>query len=200
MTALRESVIHVIRHGRTVLNAQGRFRGRHDVPLDQQGHVEAERIASALAARPISLIVASPLLRARETAEPIAKITGLQVDIDADLIDLDHGSWEALTADEAAADDAAAYERWRSDPRSSQPPGGEPVARVEERIFRAVDRWSAVRSGTEVALVTHEIPIRLLVSRIRGIDGSGVWEIPLATGSVTRLRGLAGSWYLDASP
>ena len=167
------------------------------MPLDHQGHAEAEQAAATLADRPITLVVASPLIRAQETAAPIAKLVGVDIETDADLFDLDHGSWEALTPAEAEADDPARYATWRKDPRSCTPPGGEAMARVEERIVRSVDRWGSVAAGAEVVMVSHEIPIRLLISRIRGIDGAAIWEVPLTTGSVTRLCGVPGSWRFD---
>ncbi len=71
------------------------------------------------------------------------------------------------------------------------------MARVEERIVRSVDRWGSVAASAEVVMVSHEIPIRLLISRIRGIDGAAIWELPLTTGSVTRLCGVPGSWRFD---
>ena len=51
------------------------------------------------------------------------------------------------------------------------------MARVEERIVRSVDRWGSIAAGEEVVMVSHETPIRLLISRIRGIDGAAVWKI-----------------------
>ena len=141
MSASRsETVIHVIRHGRTALNALKRFRGRRDVPLDGEGHAEVEHAAATLADRPITLVAASPLTRAQETAAPIASLMGLEIETDADLLDLDHGSWESLTAAEAEADDPAGYATWRKDPRASRPPGGESMAEVEQRIVRSVNR------------------------------------------------------------
>ena len=74
-----ETTVHVIRHGRTALNAQGRFRGLEDVPLDAHGLAEAEAVASNLSVRPIVAITHSPLSRARQTAEAVGRALGLDL-------------------------------------------------------------------------------------------------------------------------
>lgn len=195
-----ESVVHVVRHGRTTLNAEGRFRGRDDVPLDELGRAEAEVAARALVVCPIAVVVHSPLTRARETAEPIARHTSAAIEADPGLLDLDHGAWTALTPVEAASRNPDEFVQFRDDPRKSFPPGGEPLASVEARIVLAVDDIARRFPGQEVVVVSHEIPIRLLLSHVIGLDGAGTWNIPLPTGSVTTLRGSAGFWYIDQGP
>jgi len=122
-----DSTADLVRHGRTSLNAEGRFRGRLDVPLDDEGRRQAEAAAERLAAVDLAAVYSSPLRRALETAQPIAARHGLEVQIEERLVDLDHGAWEGLTAAEAEAQDPQAYGLWL-DPLSAAPPGGEPVA------------------------------------------------------------------------
>lgn len=195
-----ETVVHVIRHGRTALNAQGRFRGLQDVPLDAQGLAEAEAVASRLAACPIVAITHSPLSRARQTAEPLGRLLGIELTPDPGLRDVDYGAWTARTAAQAADIDADAFRRYREDPRSATPPSGEPLAMVERRVLHAVGLLASRWQGREVAFVSHEIPIRLLVSRPMGIEGAAIWEIPLPTGSVTTLAGSPRAWRVVSGP
>lgn len=197
---INETVVHVVRHGRTALNEQGRFRGLHDVPLDDRGRAEAEAVALSLRARPVVVVFHSPLTRARETAEPVARLRGIAPVSLAGLLDLDHGEWTALSRDEAERGDPEEYERFRWDPRTSTPPGGEPLIDVERRIVGTIDDLGRRYPGWEIAVVSHEIPIRLLLSHFTGLDGAGLWNIPLPTGSVTRLRGSAGSWRVEEGP
>jgi len=194
------TAVHVIRHGRTALNAQGRFRGLEDVPLDERGLAEAEAVARTLASRPIVAVAHSPLTRARQTAEPLSRRLGLVPEPDPRLIDLDLGVWTGLTAGEAAAIDPAAYRRYRVDPRSATPPEGEPLSEAERRIVHAVDFLGERWRGAEVAVVSHELPIRLLLSGLMGLDRARVWDIPLATGSVAALSGSPGSWRVVEEP
>jgi broad specificity phosphatase PhoE len=186
------TTIYLVRHGRTALNAEGRFRGLRDVPLDDQGFVEAAAAGHALKDARLSVVHASPLRRTIQTAEFVASAGGGRVVRDARLIDLDHGRWEALTPEEAERDDREVYRRFREDPRSCTPPGGEAVANVERRVLAALSELGATHQGASVAAVSHEIPIRLVVSRLLGVDGADVWDIDVPTGAATEIRFDAG--------
>src|SRR5439155_568046 len=83
---------------RTLLNAEGRFRGRQDAPLDEQGWIDAHWAGSVLAGEDLEGVYASPLTRARETASEVARRHDLVPKEMPDLIDLDYGAWEGLTA------------------------------------------------------------------------------------------------------
>jgi broad specificity phosphatase PhoE len=86
-------MVYLVRHGRTALNAEGRFRGHLDPPLDEEGRREAKAVGRLLLLRPPTHVHSSPLRRAQETAEAIAQITGAPISTWEDLIDLDYGEW-----------------------------------------------------------------------------------------------------------
>ena len=200
MTAERATTIHVVRHGRTALNAQGRFRGLADPPLDEIGLAEADAVAALISsrtgsARSLAAIATSRLVRARQTAEAIGLAAGREPFVMDELLDLDHGSWQGLTPGEAQARHPEAYRRFRQDPRKTTAPGGEALAGVEARMRSALRILSTRYPGEEMVAVSHEIPIRLLLSGLRGIDGPGVWEFELPTAAVTTLiRKAEGDW------
>jgi probable phosphoglycerate mutase len=181
------TTIYLVRHGRTALNAQGRFRGRQDPPLDDRGFVDAAEAAHALGGAGIEAVYASPLLRTRQTAEFIAQASNTGIVPEPDLLDLDHGSWEGLTSEEASARDPEAFARFRSDPRNAAAPGGERLLDVEQRVVAALERIGARHDGAVCAAVSHEIPIRLVIAHVADLAGSAMWEFDLPTGSVTRL-------------
>ena len=81
----------IVRHGRTVANAEGLLQGRVDNPLDKEGVRQARQIAAALG--PIDVVVSSPLRRALQTAEPL----GLPCRVDERWIELDYGEWDELS-------------------------------------------------------------------------------------------------------
>ncbi len=190
------TTIHVVRHGRTALNAQGRYRGLEDPPLDDEGRRQASAAAAALRGRPIAAVEHSSLRRAAETAAPIAHDAEVEPVVSVSLLDLDHGAWTAMTPEEARTLDPEAFRVFREDPRACTPPGGEPLAVVERRMLDAMDDLAVRFAGSEVVAVSHEIPIRLLVSRVGGIDGAAVWELKLTTGAITTIRGGRDSWAL----
>jgi broad specificity phosphatase PhoE len=189
-----DALVHVVRHGRTALNAEGRFRGLADPPLDDAGLAEVERTAARLAGRTIAFVATSRLLRARQTADAVATVTGVKPSVDPGLLDLDMGVWQGLTPGQAADLDPDAFETYRTDPRSASTPGGERLAVVERRVRSAVEALSAAHPGGEVVAVSHEAPIKLLISGVLGVDGRAVWELDLPTASLTTLRVRRGSW------
>jgi probable phosphoglycerate mutase len=121
------------RHGQTVWNAERRFQGQSDIPLDGTGQAQAERAARLLAALHPDLIVSSDLSRAAGTAAALGRLTGLEVRMDKDLRERSGGSWEGLTDTEIRTRYPAEHASWT-------PPDGEPSAVVAERVAGALHR------------------------------------------------------------
>jgi probable phosphoglycerate mutase len=90
------------RHGHTEWNSEQRIQGHTDVALTALGHAQAAQAAPLLAARSPDAIVASDLVRASDTAAPLAELTGLPVRHDPRLRERFYGDWEGLTAVEIA--------------------------------------------------------------------------------------------------
>src|SRR5690606_27549059 len=84
-----ERLLALVRHGRTAWNAERRFLGKSDIPLDEEGEAEVARLAAACAGR-FAQVVSSPLARARQTAATLAP----SVAIHAGLSELDQGALE----------------------------------------------------------------------------------------------------------
>lgn len=194
------TALHLVRHGRTVLNAEGRFRGRRDPPLDATGIAQAEVAALRLATAELVAVYASPLRRAVETAEPIARLFGLAVNLLSDLIDLDYGAWEGLTLEEAARDAPDAYALFRNSPGDAQPPEGERLSEVETRVTGALRGLIAEHTGKEIVAVSHEVPIRLVLARLLRLEGTAIWELDVPTGSIAHLEDLDDHLQLMENP
>jgi broad specificity phosphatase PhoE len=137
---------------------------------------------------PLAGVYSSPLRRASETAAPIADRHGLKVGILDDLIDLDHGRWEGLTAEEAEAADPEAFAVWRSDPLAAAPPGGEAVSDAVARAGKALREILRAHARNMVAAVSHEVVIRGLLAEAHRLGGDWMWSFRLDPGSVHRLR------------
>jgi broad specificity phosphatase PhoE len=195
------TTIYLVRHGRTALNAQGRFRGRENSPLDGPGLREAAEVARALVDVGLRTVYSSPLLRCVQTAEFIARAASVPVVPEPDLVDADLGRWEGVTPDEAEKRDPETYALFQRRPQLARAPEGEAIADVEDREFEALRRIARRHEGAAVAAVTHEIPIRLVIARLKRIEGSGFWDFDLPTGSITQLRYWGGALSLatDAS-
>ena len=163
------------RHGQTVWNAERRFQGQTDIPLDEAGQAQAERAARLLAALRPDLIVSSDLSRAAVTAAALARLTGLDVTLDKDLRERHGGCWEGLT-------DTEIRTRYPVEHASWEPPDGEPGTVVAERVAAALRRTAAIVEAEAgpvsrlAVVVSHGAALRLGMSRLLGLPGdlSGV--------------------------
>ncbi|RKS73858.1 putative phosphoglycerate mutase [Motilibacter peucedani] len=144
------------RHGRTEWNADERFQGQTDVPLDGTGREQARTAARLLTGLRPSVIVSSDLVRARDTAAALAELTGVPVDTDPGLRETFAGSWQGLTGAEIAAVDAESWEAWVAGVPDARPGGGETRWEVAERTSEALQKALArVEPGGTLVAVTH---------------------------------------------
>jgi probable phosphoglycerate mutase len=178
------TVTHLLRHGRTEHTPERRFSGSSDLPLSQVGRADAAAAAQHLAGRGIDVIVCSPLLRTRQTAEAAAEVLGVPVTTDADLRELDFGDWEGLTAAEAREKSPLAFRRWSAS-TDVKPPGGESIAEVSTRVARARERVLEQHAGTTVLIVSHVTPIKLLLAAGLGVGDEIVHRVFLEAASLS---------------
>ena len=177
--------IIIVRHGRTEFNAAGRLQGRTDNPLDEVGLAQAEAVATYLAPELLSdtLIVCSPLLRARQTATAIAKGVGASLEIDERWIELDYGAYEGLPQSEVPSN---VWREWRSDSNFAAPQG-ESLNQVQQRVTDACAELAQRLDGRTAVVVSHVSPIKSAVAWALGVDVSVGWKTQLVTASITRL-------------
>ncbi|MFN2489259.1 MAG: histidine phosphatase family protein [Actinomycetota bacterium] len=180
------TTIYLVRHGRTALNPEGRFRGRHDVPLDDVGLKEAAVAADALSAVKLAAAYSSPLARAHDTADVIAQRCGIEVIVMPALTDLDYGAWQGLTQAEARSRDPREYETFKSDPLRAGPPGGESIAALKTRVLRCLEQIATQSAAAPVAAVTHEVPMRAVLAETSD-GGDRFWDHDVATGAMFAL-------------
>ncbi|MGH2945103.1 MAG: histidine phosphatase family protein [Solirubrobacteraceae bacterium] len=180
--------IYLVRHGRTLLNAEIRFRGRFEVPLDDHGRAEAWTAARSLSGAGLSAVYTSPLGRAREVARAVCVETGVDGHQELPgLLNLHYGRWTGLTKQEAAERDPEQWWLYRHAPELADCPGGEKLAHAADRITESLHAIADRHPGQAVAAITHGVMIRLAVlrsQRHRSQDWQiADWEIPLPTGS-----------------
>jgi probable phosphoglycerate mutase len=159
----------VWRHGQTPWNVANRFQGHSDVALDDVGRQQAEAAAEALAALGPDAIVSSDLMRARDTADALARRTGRPVVADPALREAYAAAWEGMTRDDILRTDAAGFHRWRTDPAARPGGTGETAAEVADRMGAAVQRHLADRDdGGTLVVVTHGGAARALIGWLLG--------------------------------
>jgi probable phosphoglycerate mutase len=179
------------RHGQTQWNAEGRFQGQSDIPLDPTGEQQAERSARLLAALRPSAIFSSDLLRATATAAPLARLTSLTVTLEKDLRERFGGLWEGLTDAEIRARYPVEHSQWR-------PPGGETSVAVADRAGAAMERIAdGLTPGALAVVVSHGAALRLGAARVLGLP-EDLWGAigPLANCAWSVLGRRRGRWRL----
>ena len=173
----------LIRHGATEHSAEARFSGRNDLALDEHGREQAARLA-AREFGTVAAVVSSPLRRAVETAEVIAKQVGQSVAVIDDLVETDFGVWEGLTFAEATEADPDVMRRWQGSPDVA-PPGGESFEEVGVRVARACAELTSTYPDSTVIVVTHVTPIKLVVCSALDAPPVAMFRLYLDTASVS---------------
>jgi broad specificity phosphatase PhoE len=182
-------MIYLVRHGQTSFNAEGRFQGHNDSPLTQLGEAQA-RAAGHLLRELLSgesdwRIVASPLGRARRTAEIIAEITGLdEIAFDDRLKEITLGSWDGLTRAEidarAGTVEGHALKWWFLSP------DGEAYDAFEGRLSTWLEE---TKTGGRVIAVSHGGAGRMLRGLYAGLTREQTFELDVPQDAIFRLFG-----------
>ena len=162
--------ILLIRHGETAWNRAKVFRGRRDIPLNENGRAQAHLVGAALASRQIHAAYSSPLSRATETASIALESRHLTAVTDPGLTDIDYGDWTGLEEAEVARRWPGEYARWVQVPHGSNPPSGETLQQVFTRAFSSLEAITRKHEGHTVAIFSHRVVNKLLVLAMLGLD------------------------------
>jgi broad specificity phosphatase PhoE len=144
-----------------------------DMPLGVEGRLQAELLGKRLAGESFAAVYGSSLQRAIETATIVARPHGLPVTVRDGLREIDHGRWEGLRHEEAAAMYPEEYAAWQHDPFSFAPAGGEAGKLVLERALSAFRQIVETHPDERVLVVSHKATIRLVIAHALGFDPRG---------------------------
>ncbi len=181
------------RHGETDWNREGRYQGRLESALTELGERQAAALASALSREAIVRVIASPLARCVETARPLARVLGVDVETDPLLLEIAHGTWEGCLRADLERDDPERMRAWRETPDRVRFEGGESLADVLARWRRFA---ASVLDGGSVTVVTHDVLVRLAI-----LEGSGralrdLWAPRVQNGGYAQFTASAAGWSL----
>nr|HEX4315646.1 histidine phosphatase family protein [Kofleriaceae bacterium] len=188
--------ILLVRHGETAWNREGRYQGRTDIPLSPDGEAQVARLGARLASVHVDIAIASPLARARSTAEAILAAPGRRsappLELDAGLVEISHGQWEGKLATEAERSHAEMFGVWRSSPSRDVPagPGAETLGDVEDRAWAVLVKLAARLGPEQTALVAaHDAVNRVILCRALGLPLARVWKFRQAPATLNVLVG-----------
>ncbi len=182
----------LVRHGETNWNREGRFQGQIDVPLNANGHQQAQQAAEFLKSEPIDFAVSSPMLRPKETADAIlGHHPQVMMTFQSDFCEISHGTWEGKLESEIAEEYAQELEQWRTQPEMVQMPEGENLQQVWDRAIAAwqtlVETARSNNPGTtQVGLVVaHDAINKVILSHVVGAGAEKFWCFKQGNGAVS---------------
>ncbi len=190
-------ILYIVRHGQTAWNKEEVFRGTKDIPLNDVGQKEAAALGDYLKGISFDAIYTSPLSRAIQTAEAVARSVGLAPKVDDSLIDLNFGSWQGVSHEEVRKNFPDLYRAWKSAPDQVKFPEGESLADVLNRVEALLKRLLKEHPNQTVGLFSHRVVCKVLLCRLLGLDLSRFWNIQQSTACLNRFRLHERGWVCE---
>lgn len=182
------ALLFLIRHGENEFTRTGKLAGwTENVTLNEAGQKQAQGLVERLKGVPVKFIYSSPLVRARETAAPLAAARGLEVQIDDGLGEVRYGDWTGQSLKRLAR-----TKLWRVvqnlPSAMTFPGGGETMRGAQLRLVDALERIAAAHPKALVAVFSHSDPIKLAAAYYLGMPLDLFQRLHIQTASVTVLR------------
>lgn len=180
----------LVRHGQTAYNAEVRFMGQLDIPLDEIGRAQAQAVAQRLSSERPASMYCSGLSRAFDTASAIqtAILTHPELRIDGRLTEGGFGEWQGKTYDSLKAHDTERLANWEADRLNVAPPKGESLQQIADRVQTVYDDILADNEGKTVIIVAHGGSLQVLVALALGVPLESYWKFGISNTSVSELR------------
>jgi len=199
--------IYIVRHGETDLNVAYRYIGSTDQPLNERGCRQAACLRKPFSKIHLDTIYASPLQRTMMTAEQVKGDKDIPIITISDLREIQCGDWETLNREEIEAKWPGMINLWQFEPEKLKMPGkdGESFVEVQKRSYAAFIDLVRTNEGRDIAVVSHMLPIKLVIAKLFGIPIHDIWRMSqLENTSITHLSFLDAhrfrilSWGLDS--
>jgi probable phosphoglycerate mutase len=186
-----------IRHGQTDWNRQQRFQGQIDVPLNGHGELQAARLAQRLAAESHDALYSSDLLRARQTAAPLAEAWQMTPGLVPGLREQSFGILEGLDAPTIQTRHPDLWRLWLQQDADFAPPGGESQRQFHTRVVTAVRELAASTTAQRLVVVTHGGVLDMLWRTVHGLPLTGLRQCAIPNTGVNRLRWAGDTLQID---
>ena len=176
----------IVRHGESEWNRIGRYQGQGDAPLSDLGLRQAEALALRLADEPLDAIFTSALQRAAKTAEAIARYhRDTPFEHSPALLEIHHGDWQGLLADEVIEHYGEGLREWREHPTRAQMPNGESFSNILKRVLDFKEYLCVAYSGRNVLISTHDVVVKILVADALGMNMDRINRIWVTNASIS---------------
>lgn len=180
------TTFYLIRHGSNDYFSHTLVGRKPGIHLNEAGRRESEELAEHLAAENIQKIFSSPLERCRETAEPLARRTGLKIELSDPLIEVNFGDWTGKLFRELETDER--WRQWNAFRTGARIPNGETMLQVQSRTAGLVLALRQEFREQRIALVSHGDPLRAIMVYFLGAPLESIHRIEISPASVTVLE------------
>jgi probable phosphoglycerate mutase len=190
--------IVLVRHGETDWNVEGRIQGHLQIPLNERGLAQAEAVAARLVTIPFSALYSSDLLRARQTAEAVARDSGKKVVTDKRLREWDLGILSGLMRPVAEELHPEAFGVFRNRIVDQPIPGGESIRARYDRVTGAVQNIADAHPDETVVTVSHGGPLGDCYRRAVGAPLESQLKIDLFNAAINLIRIEGNTWSIES--
>lgn len=153
------------RHGQTDWNVANKFQGHTDIPLNSVGEYQVTHAARMVAEMKPTAIIASDLIRAQKTAQALADINGMTINIDARLRETNCGAWEGLTGDQIRETDHANLKEWSLGGDNPAGGSGDRRSEVAARAEAAIEVFLRDKDDQTLIVATHGGTARAVIGK-----------------------------------
>lgn len=186
-----------LRHGQAKNNTERLLAGRTPgVPLTETGIEQAKKAGEFLEHMNISTIYASPIERAKHTAEIVSKYTSTEVRIDERLIELEMGKFTGMRYDDIFGKHGNVFLKFYSGEEEISKNGIETFIQVKKRVLSIVDHVLENHHKENVVLVTHMDPIKAMISTVVDLSPQNLFELIIANASLNIFKEYDGKFAL----
>lgn len=186
----------LFRHGEVHADWHGRAYGGMDVPLSERGLADSAERARSFGRLPFRRVVSSSLSRARLLGECLAQSSGAQIEVTAELAEIQRGEWAGRSIAQIYESEPERVRAYFADPWNVVIPGAENDSHVFARAWPVVERSVRAAAPGPVALTSHYNVIRVLVSYLLGIAPRDSFRVRVDLSSAVALRDEPGGWRL----
>ncbi len=186
-----EQMLYLVRHAQSVFNAEGRMQGHADPPLSSLGEAQTACLLQYFQEMPVHRVYSSPLMRATQTAGPLAASLGLKPELWPDLVELNVGVFSGLTLQEQKEKHPDLWYQWRHAGPGFALPGGESrlvLRKRARRVWHALLRSSLTSHEERVVVVSHGGFLGALLSVALDLPARRMAPFTFFNAAVTQLR------------
>ena len=179
-------MLYLIRHGESIANSKGIYQGQtYDTSLSDLGKQQGLSTVAFLENKELELVITSPLKRTSETADIIAEELDLDIELNENLMEINHGRWEGKSPQDFITQDKELLKKYKTSPESVFMPGGEHTLDVLKRVDEFLQEYEPLDMPS--AIVTHDLVIRMFIVRAIGLPVHNIWKFRLDNCGITTI-------------